>query len=652
MNTQALLTRAFTALQAGRNEDAAAACREVLKAAPQAADAHHLLGIIAHRAGRPDDAAAHVRRAIEASPSQAEFHNTLGAIERAAGRLDAAVASFSRALELAPQHVQAMVNLGNALAADRRFEEAAESYRQALVLAPDAPGVHNNLGNVLRELADFDGAIASYQTALRLAPNYIEARSNLGVVLANAERYGEAVTAYRQALALDPNHLPALANIGNALLVTGEHREAIAHYEHAMALQPDFLQVHGNIVALQNYLDEASGRGTLALARRYGAQLPIGAHHRFANPADPTRRLRVGLVSGDLREHSVTRFLMPMLAAHDPDALEFAAYSTGRIEDHATAAMRPHFGLWRSIRGRSAEEAVEIIRGDAVDILVDLSGYTDGARLDVFARRGAPVQATWLGYSGTTGVPAIDYILADRWVAPEGTEDEFSETVQRLGDSYLCFGQPDWAAPGELPATRKGHITFGSFNNIGKVGERTIATWIEVLRIIPDSRLLLKSSKGGVQDKLDELRQRFVAAGIESQRLEFVDRVPGRAAHLALYDEIDIGLDPFPYNGTTTTCEALWMGVPVLTMRGESFVARVGESLMQTIGLPDWIAEDASDYVARAARFAGDADALAALRSGLRPRFAASPLGDAPRFARSFEAALRQMWQCWCEASR
>lgn len=650
MTTQALLARAFTAFQAGRMEDAAATCREILERAPKTADAHHLLGILSHRAGKTDDAAAHVGRAIEADPGQPEFYNTQGAIERAAGRVDAAVASFRKALELAPQHVQAMVNLGNALAADRRFEEAAESYRAALRLAPDAPGIHNNLGNVLRELADFEGAIASYEAALRLAPNYAEARSNLGVVLASAERYGEAVAAYRQALALDPNHLPALANIGNALLVTGEHREAIAHYEHAIALQPNFLQVHGNIVALQNYLDEATGGGTLTLARRYGAHLPAGPHHAFGNHADPARRLRVGLVSGDLREHSVTRFLLPLLAAHDPAALEFAAYSTSRIEDTVTAEMRRHFGLWRGIRGMSAEEAVETIRGDAVDILIDLSGYTDGARLDIFARRGAPVQATWLGYSGTTGIPAIDYILADRWVAPEGSEEEFSERVQRLPDSYLCFGQPDWPAPGELPARSKGHVTFGSFNNIGKVGERTIATWVEVLRAVPGSQLLLKSSKGGVQDKLDELRQRFVAAGIESQRLQFIDRVQDRAAHLALYNEIDIGLDPFPYNGTTTTCEALWMGVPVLTMRGESFVARVGESLMQTVGLPDWIAGDANDYVARAARPAGDLDALADIRSGLRSRFAASALGDAPRFARSFEAALRQMWQRWCDA--
>ncbi|HEY9010733.1 MAG TPA: tetratricopeptide repeat protein [Devosia sp.] len=652
VSTQGLLARAFTAFQAGRNEDAAAACREVLKSAPKTADAHHLLGIIAHRSGKPDDAARHVRRAIEASPGQAEFHNTLGAIERAAGRTDAAISSFRRALELAPQHAQAMVNLGNALAADRQFEAAAESYRRALTVAPDAASIHNNLGNVLRELADLDGAITSYEAALGLAPNYVEARSNLGVALVGAERYGEAVAAYQQALALDPNHLPALANIGQALLVMGEYRGAGIHYKRALELKPDFVEVKGNLVALQNYSDDTTGRRTCLLAKEYGALVPTGEPYRFGNDADPHRRLRVGLVSGDLRNHPVGRFLLPLLSSYDPEVIEFAAYSTARVEDKFTAAMRPHFSLWRGIRGVPAPEAVEIIRGDAVDILIDLAGYTDDARLDIFARRGAPVQAGWLGYSGTTGIPAMDHILADRWVAPEGTEDEFSETVQRLPGTYLCFGQPDWPTPGELPARRKGHLTFGSFNNIAKLGDRTIATWIDVLRAVPGSHLLLKSSKGGVQDRLDQLRDRFTAAGIGSERLRFVDRVADWDAHLALYNEIDVGLDPFPYNGTTTTCEALWMGVPVLTIKGESFVARVGESLMQTIGLPDWIAGDADDYVTRARRLAGDLGSLAAVRAGLRARVASTSLGNPTVFARQFEAALRQMWQRWCDTQR
>lgn len=647
MSIQAALQRAFSLYQAGQFDEAAKACRVIIAGAPRTGDAHHLLGIIAHRAGHFADAAGHVRAAIKADPKQAEFHNTLGAIERAAGRLDAAIASFEAAFAIQPRHAQAIANLGNALAQAGRFPEALVRYRQSLAIAPNVPGILNNLGNVLRETGDIDGAVESFAAALQLQPNYLEARTNLGVALVSAERYGEAIEEYRKALALDPNSLPALANLGNALLVTGEHAAAQAAYDKALAIKPDFAGVQLNVVALQNYLDDATAARTLAFAHRFGSGLPAG-EATLGNDRDPDRRLRVGLVSGDLRNHAVSRFLLPMLNAHDTARIEFVAYATSNIEDKVTAAIRSHMGLWRSIKGMSADAAAELIRGDTIDILIDLSGYTDGARLDIFARRAAPVQVGWLGYSGTTGVPAMDYILADRWVAPDGSDGEFSETPWRLPDSYLCFGTPDYPAPAQLPASRNGRITFGSFNNIGKVGPRTVQTWLELLRAVPNSHLIIKSSKGGLQGRLDELRSAFAAGGIDPARLQFIDRVTDFAAHLALYGEVDIALDPFPYNGTTTTCEALYMGVPVLTMCGDGFVSRVGESLIQGVGLPDWIAEDGADYVARAARMASDVDGLADLRAGLRARFAASPLGDAPRFARHFEAALRDMWRQWC----
>jgi len=650
MSVQAALQRAFSLYQAGQVDEAARACRTIVASAPRTGDAHHLLGIIAHRSGRVMEAAGHVRAAIKADPNQAEFHNTLGAIERAAGRLDAAIASFEAALAIQPGHAQAVANLGNALAQAGRFHEAAARYRQALSITPNAPGILNNLGNVLRETGEIDGAIESFAAALQLQPNYLEARTNLGVALVSADRNGEAIEQYRKALALDANHLPALANLGNALLATGDHMRAQAAYDRALAIKPDFAGVQLNVVALQNYLDDATAARTLAFAQRFGAGLPSGGSVTLGNDRSPARLLRVGLVSGDLRDHAVARFLLPLLVAHDKAVLEFVAYSTSHIEDKITAAIRQHVGLWRTIKGMPADAAVALIRSDAIDILIDLSGYTEGARLDIFARRGAPVQVGWLGYSGTTGVPAMDSVLADRWVAPDGSEPEFSETPWRLPDSYLCFGTPDWPEPGPLPASRNGHVTFGSFNNIGKLGPRTVQTWLEVMRAVPHAHLLIKSSKGGLQARLDELQAMFAAGGIDPARLQFVDRVTDFSAHLALYNEIDIALDPFPYNGTTTTCEALYMGVPVLTRRGDSFVSRVGESLMQSVGLPDWVADDSADYIARAVRFASDLEGLADLRTGLRTRFAASALGDAPRFARHFESALRGMWRQWCSA--
>lgn len=646
----ARLQAAFSLFQSGQLEAADKACRAIVKDAPATGDAHHLLGIMAFRAGRLDDAAAHVRRAVKADPRQAEFLNTLGAIVRASGDVPGAIVHFEAALRLRPNHAQAMANLGNALAQVGQFEEAAKRFRQALELAPNAPGVLNNLGNVLRELGETDAAIDSFEAALRLNPNYPEALANMGVALMSAERFEEAVAVYRRALAIDPVHAAALVNIGNALLVTGAHPEALGHYAKALERGADFPLIHYNIAALQNYRDDVTAVEKRRLAEVFGARLaagPVAAHH---NGRDSDRRLRVGLVSGDLRNHAVARFLLPLIVNHDPSEIEFVAYSTSRLEDSITAELRSRTVLWRSLLGLSATDAAALIRGDAIDVLVDLAGYTDGARLDVFAQKPAPIQFGWLGYSGTTGVPGMDYIMADPWVAPGGSEGEFSEAVWRLPDSYLCFGTPDWTEPGPLPARRNGYVTFGSFNNIGKLGPGTIACWTEVLRAVPDSRLVIKSSRGGVQKRLDEILATFVAAGIDPDRLRLIDRLKDSDAHLALYGEIDIGLDPFPYNGTTTTCEALWMGVPVLTKRGDSFVSRVGESLMQSLDLQDWIAADLNDYVSRAGAVAADLAALADLRSSLRSRFRESPLGDGPRFARNFEAALRQMWRQWCVA--
>lgn len=649
MSGQAALEQAFSLYQAGRVEEAAAACRAIVATTPRSGDAHHLLGIIAHRAGRPEEAAAHVARAIEANPRQAEYRNTLGAIQRALGQTAVAIASFEAALEIAPGHAQALANLGNALAHDSQFAAAADAYRRALTLAPNSTGVHNNLGNVLRELGDIEGAISSFEAALALNPNYVEAQANRGVALVAAERLGEAVEAYRAALAIDPDYLPALANIGNALLVIGGHEEAMSAYQKALALAPDFPQFHLNMAALQNYLESSTAHRALSVARRYGQSLPRANPVDFRNTRDLDRRLRIGFVSGDLRMHAVASFLMPLLLEQSPTALEFSAYSMNPRDDDTTDIIRSVTHHWRDIRNVATASVVEMIRSDEIDILIDLTGYTDGTRLDVFAARAAPIQLGWLGYSGTTGVPEMDYVLADQWVAPQGSEDEFSELVWRLPDSYLCFGQPDWPQPTELPAHRKGFVTFGSFNNIGKIGPRTADTWAEILRAVPNSRLVIKSSRGGVADRLAELKAVFAESGVDEKRLQFIDRVPDHAAHLALYGDVDIALDPFPYNGTTTTCEAMWMGVPVLGMRGNSFVSRVGESLLNNVGLADWIAEDRADYVARAVRFSADLGGLATLRSQLRQQFAHSPLGDARRFAGGFEAAMRQMWVRWCQ---
>jgi protein O-GlcNAc transferase len=345
----------------------------------------------------------------------------------------------------------------------------------------------------------------------------------------------------------------------------------------------------------------------------------------------------------------VSSFLRRVLPALADGRLRLVAYATSVLRDDVTEELVGMVAAWRNAADLDDSALCAAIRADGIDILIDLSGHTRFNRLPAFAQRPAPVQVTWLGYSGTTGLQAIDYILGDRWVTPDAETAYLTETAWRLPDSYLCFAPPAAAVSiGPLPAGDDRPLTFGSFNNINKLSDVTLATWARVLAAVPGSRLLLKN--GMLEDRAlaEELRARFTSLGIAADRLLFKGRDPTAEAHLASYNLVDIALDPFPYNGTTTTVEALWMGVPVLGLRGDRFIAHVGESILATAGLADWVADDADDYVARAAAFAANRPGLADLRRDLRDRLLASPLCDAPRFGRHLEAALREMWKLWC----
>jgi predicted O-linked N-acetylglucosamine transferase (SPINDLY family) len=378
---------------------------------------------------------------------------------------------------------------------------------------------------------------------------------------------------------------------------------------------------------------------------------PAAAARRHGNDPDPLRRIRVGVVSGDLVNHAVVNFLDSMLPELDGEAIELFAYATTNHFDSTTDRLRQSIPNWRKVANYGDAKLAANIVEDNIDVLIDLAGHTANSRLPVFALKPAPVQLTWLGYSGTTGVPGMDYILADRHVAPEGSEGQFTETVWRLPDSYLCFSAPRRSpAVAPLPAAERGQLTFGCFNTINKLSAPAIALWAEVLRAVPESRLLLKNRRFSLADAREAIAQRFLRHGIAAARLELLGHVEEAEGHLATYGQVDIALDPFPYNGTTTSCEAMWMGVPVLTLRGDRFIARVGESLLRSIGLDEWVATDGEDFVRRARELSADLPALAQLRAGLRQRMAASPLMDAPRFAGNFEAALRGMWQNWCAA--
>ncbi|MBV8749327.1 MAG: hypothetical protein JO103_06410, partial [Candidatus Eremiobacteraeota bacterium] len=425
-----------------------------------------------------------------------------------------------------------------------------------------------------------------------------------------------------------------------------------ASFERALALKPDYAEVRSNLLVLLNYDPTIDDAGLLAAHRDYDRHVtgPLAAAARpHVNDRAPDRPLRVGYVSGDFARHPGGYFIAAVLAAHDRGAVEAYCYSGRAIEDDLTAQIRGHAAAWRSTIGVRDDDLAAQIRDDKIDILVDLSGHTAGNRLPVFGRKPAPVQVAWLGYFNTTGVAAIDYVLMDAATVPPGAEQWFSERVVRLPDGRFCYAPPDFAPPvAPLPAASRGQVAFGSFNNLSKVTPEVIALWSRVLGAVPGSRLVLKWKSLADAAECARLRQAFAAHGIDPGRLDLRGRSP-HAEMLAEYGDVDIALDPFPFCGGLTSCEALWMGVPIFTLPGSRAVSRQTLGFLAQIGLAELSAETPERYVEIAAGLAGDLDRLATLRGGLRDRMASSPLCDGARFARGLEAAYRAMWRDWCQ---
>lgn len=569
-----------------------------------------------------------------------------GSILKLNQQLQDCIAPMQEAVRLAQLDAEAHANLGDALAALGHYTQAADACRQALRLAPGYALAHNNFGIALFHLGQLDEARACYLEAIRLEPGYAQAHFNLGNLLDKQGRLGEAETAYREAIRLQDGYFQALTNLSSVLTGMGRYTEAEATCREAIAAEASNAQVRSNLLFLMNYLDSVPPQALLAEARAYGRCVSTQVQERFDgwNVADHPGRLKIGFVSGDFRNHPVGYFLDGLMSHLDRDQFETVACSTQLQEDDLTTRFRGLFDHWCPIHGLNDGEAARRIHGQAPHVLVDLAGHTALNRLAVFARRPAPVQVTWLGYFGTTGLPEMDWILASPHTVPEVEAGYYTEQVWRLPETSLCFTAPAVdVAVGPLPAAATDRVTFGCFNNLAKVNERVVRVWSQVLQAVPGSVLMLKARQLSEPGVADRMVAAFAQRGVGRERL-VMEGPSSRADYLAAYHRVDIALDPFPYTGGTTSMEGLWMGVPVLTLKGDRFVAHQGEVIAHNAGLPDWIAQDESDYVRRACHFASDLPALARLRAELRDTVLRSPLFDAPRFALHFGQAMQELW--------
>ncbi|MBK8726285.1 MAG: tetratricopeptide repeat protein [Holophagaceae bacterium] len=608
--------------------------------------------LVHHQARRWPEAEAGYRAVLAEDPEEPNAWNLLGVVTLEQHQAEAAVPLIEKAIALYPEGAAFHVNLGNALRRSARWPEADAAYRRALALDPKLVDASVNLASLLNDQGRFAEAVDLLEAALPFAQDNATLALHMATALRSVGLLREGQAFVEHALRLKPDEQQAWNALGITLMMRGDHGEARAAFRKALALNPDFTSAHSNLMGALHYDEsippEELHAEHLAWNRQHAAHLDKGPG-AWDRDRDPERRLRVGYYSPDFREHSVAYFLEPLLAHHDPAQVEVFAYAHLPSPDAVSVRLQGLVHHWRDVTALSHEATAAKMREDAIDILVDLAGHMGSGRLQVFARRPAPIQVSWLGYPGSTGLAAMDARLSDAITEPEGHEAFSTERILRLPRGFHCYRPPEDApAVAPLPALGAGHVTFGSFNNISKVGPGVLALWAALLRRVPGSRLILKDRNLADQDVAARLAAVLAEHGVPASRVDLLPRIPGKGGHLGAYGRLDLALDPFPYNGTTTTCEALWMGVPVLTLPGARHAARVGASLLTRVGLEDWIASSPEDFLARGAAFAADLDKLAALRASLRDRVAASPLGDAPGFAREVEAAYRGLWRQWC----
>jgi protein O-GlcNAc transferase len=636
---------------------------------------------------RLDEAEDVFRRASVYEPSSAEIQYHLGYALSLKGDFDQALVSYRRAIALDPRFAEAFINLGSLLGRQGRLDEAVTCYKKGLALKPDIAEAQLYLGHALSGLGRLADAVIHYQKVVEMRPDFIEAYGHLigtlirlgrmeaaiecasqavghhrgcaelhyqlARALKQGNRLDEAVIACERALALDPAHDEAACYLGHLRLNQGYHEQASAICRGVLARRPDLAAAYETSLFGLLYGGASAPEEVHAAHVRYGERFesPLKRFWRpHTNVRDPDRRLKVGYVSADFRYHSVAFFIEPLLARHDRDAVEVYCYHSHSVHDAITDRFARIADHWVPSGGLSDERLAERIRGEGIDILVDLAGHTGDNRLLVFARKPAPVQVTYLGYPTTTGLSAMDWRLTTWEVDPEGSERWYTERLYRLPRTLWCYRSPQEGECGEMaptPALSKGHVTFGSMNHLAKISQETVEVWGAILRELPDARLVMTSIPEGMAQ--ERLKERFAAQGIPPERLRLHGRLPAERFR-ALSRGIDIVLDPFPYNGTTTTCEALWMGLPVITLIGKTSVARSGYALLKTVGLEGLCAKDGAEYVRIAAGLARNPSRLDALRQGMRSRLEASPLRDEEGFARDIEEAYREMWREWCHA--
>ncbi len=635
--------------RAGNLKEADVIYSRVLAQNPDHANALHLSGVIAHQSGESRKAVDLIEQAVRLAPSVPMFFYNLGAAYNAIAEYEKAVENYQKALSIDPNYAEVYTNLGNTRKNQGKTDEAIACHRKAIELKPDFADAYNNLGAVYNHLHRYDDALVCFRKTLEINPNSVEAFHNIGDIHREQYQLSEAEAWYRKAIEIKPDHPYVQNNLGVTLQNEGRIVEAVSCYDVSLQAKPDYAGAHSNRLLALNY-DHNESRDAVFKAhlewdRRHGSgTTPIPSAPAVRRNSNG--KIHIGYLSPDFKKHSVSYFIEPILQCHDAARFEITCYSDTSYPDAVTRRLKALGWQWWDCYGVSDRQLLSQIQADGVQILVDLAGHTSSNRMPMLAQKPAPVQVSYIGYPNTTGLKAMDYRITDAAADPPGLTDHwYTEKLIRLPGSFLCYLPPaNLPEVSDLPVLKNDGITFASFNNRAKITDQVIQTWSAILKLKPDSRLIVKSQALTDMNVRQRLTQQFADCGIEAQRLEIYGFLPFDQ-HFELYQRVDLALDTFPYNGTTTTCEALWMGVPVLALEGDHHVSRVGVSLLGSIGLDAFIARSVEDYIHKAVCLSEDVSLLSQTRSMLRKMMRDSPLMNARSLTRSLESAYETMWR-------
>lgn len=634
----------------GRLDEAELSYRMALEINPDSAEAHNNLGNILLERNRLDEAELSCRRALAIKPDFAEAHNNLGNLLKELNRSDEAELSYRRALAIKPDFAEVLCNLGVTLNDFGQLDEAESSFRQALRIKPDYADANNNLALVLTELRRIDEALISFRAALELKPDFAEAHNNLGSTLMEQGRLAEAEVCLSRALEINPDYAYAYNNLGNFLQKCGRLEQALPYFRRALQIKPDYAEAHSNLIFSQDLMVGKDAASLLEERVRWDATHAAHLHQQLthANSPDPERRIRIGYVSADFREHSASKAFGGLLTHYDRSQFEVFAYSNFRgKDDKFTELFKQSVTTWRSVVGLSDAAAAKMISDDGIDILVDLSGHSANNRLLTFAHKPAPIQVTAWGYAGGTGMRTMDVLFTDSVMVPPENRHYFVEEIRYLPNALGAFFIEPFPDATELPALSSGIVTFGSLNRLVKVSDETYRAWTQILLAIPDSRLVLKTAELNDISTQERVVEYFTSAGVAADRITLQGKTSWYE-HMLAYRQIDIGLDPFPQGGGVTALEGLMMGVPIINLLGSTVAGRLSASIVTTLGLSDWIAKTREQYIELAIQKATDLQSLATLRQQLRGIFSSSIIGDQAAYAQAVELEYRQLWRQWC----